>query len=162
MKYSVLCALLLSVFTMNAMDFSSENQQVVLEHWRTLFNEECASDPGNPLLMLYRDMLLSLNEEDVQIALGLIVQATHEPEWEEFRAERDIESVMDFVQRFMEQLRDHIDPRCTLSFPPRLHAIDEHVQALGLDEQVACARIRQAFLAFTITVSLMSQMSDAL
>jgi len=162
MKYSVLCALLFSISIMKAIDFSPENKQVVVERWREIFNEECATEPDNPLLMFYRDILLSLNEEDVQVALTLIAQATQEPEWETFRVHRDEQSVLQFAHILMQQLRDHVGPNCSLSFPPRLQELDDQARVLGIKEEDLCTRVRQAFLAFTITVSLMSQMSDAL
>lgn len=104
------------------------------------------------------DRMVSFDEQDELKALQLMIQLEDGLLWQRFVAQKDSETIQAYMDDLVKSLCSYIGKGCVLGFPPQLFEFDEQVATTGLEERAFMIRARQAFLAFTFTVSKMNMM----
>ena len=161
MKRILSILLVVSTFYLQAFDLTPENREEIDACWRRIFNEEMLSCTASEsrALKKYRNHLLALQADDMHIAGQLIARLCKGDLWDIFAEEKSVDVTVAYIKYLMKALNRFVGDDAMFKFPPKLSDIRAYTRAYEHDKKTVCAKMRQAFLAFTIIVSKMDYMA---
>lgn len=159
LKHLLLCALLSSVVAVQAFQLQDEHCMELESCWFAMWQEQLQNNSAKvEQCNRYANRLVDFQDIDGNVAEQVISTLYQTKLWEQFVERRDLESTLQFVRFMIAVLQRAMWDGSQMSFPPQLVDIEQEISRSGLSEEAFCAKLRQAFLIFTIVVSQMDDL----